>query len=112
MMPWIVKWHCIGVLWADPDDGPASPSGCVIDARCVVDGRSGRFGPCRLAHMRGASVVAPEGGGDALPYEDPADGDPIVTVTAACRRVRITRTSRWAMTVMNGWPSARTGLRW
>ena len=37
-----------------------------------------RFGPCRPAHMRDASVVAPEDGGNALPFEDPAKGGPIV----------------------------------
>ena len=40
-----------------------------------------RFGPCRPAHMRGASVVAPEDGGDTLPaFEDPAEGGPTVAV--------------------------------
>ena len=47
--------------------------------RCRVRCRwpFGGFGPCRLAHMRGASVVAPEGGGDALLlFQDPAESDP------------------------------------
>ena len=76
-----VKWHYIGALWVGPDDGPAGPSGCVIDARCVVDGRLGRFGSCRPTYVLGASVVASEDGGDALPaFEDPAEGGPTVAV--------------------------------
>ena len=63
------------------DDGLSGPSGCVIDPQGVVDGRLGRFGSCRLAHVRGASVFAPEDGGDALlPFEDPAEGGPTVAV--------------------------------
>ena len=70
------------MLWVGSDDGLSGPSGCVIDPQGVVDGRLRRFGPCRLAHVRGASVGAPEDGGDALPaFEGPAEGGPTVAVT-------------------------------
>ena len=52
-MSGIVKWHYIDALWAGPDDGHSD------SYRGLVDGLLGRFGPGRLAHMQGASVVAP-----------------------------------------------------
>ena len=80
-MPEIVKRHYNRLLWAGLDDGLPVSSRCVIAARRVADGLLGRFGQGRITHMRGASVVAPEGGGDALPaFEDPAEGGPTVAV--------------------------------
>ena len=78
----IVKWHYIGALWAGPDDGSVGSSRCVINARGRRRWPFGRSGPCTpLVHMQGASVVAPEDGGDALPaFEDPAADGPIVAV--------------------------------
>ena len=67
--------HHIGALWAGPDDGPSGPSRFVIDARGVMDDRSGRYGPCRLAHMQGASVVtSKDGGGASPPFQGSAKG--------------------------------------
>ena len=54
----------------------------MIDAQGVVDGHLGRFGTCRLAYIQDASVVASEGGGDALPaFQGSAEDGPTGMVT-------------------------------
>lgn len=55
-MFWIFKWDCNGVPLDGSDDDFAGPDRRIIDAQSVVDGRLGRFGTVRFAHVQGVCV--------------------------------------------------------